>query len=582
MSTRHATICLLHVDARINVTDATHHVVVPRPVPQVPLRRLGGPRLVGGPAHLGLAGGDVSGSAQKVLGGNVGAAQPSGAPGGGVKGVPAVHDAEIVEQHALALLHLVAVHGVWVIDQALEDAGRRDPVPQINGAVVVAVAALEGGAPVHAREAVAAVVVDDAPLRTVKVAVLAVLVRDTVLRQGRHPAARLDKGPEQAARSLAVAEEGFSARAGVVHAVEDLDHGRRGEVAEVLVQAQAAARVGHVLGVGLGAHVKGPAVEGLADVGDARGDADDGGLVARDVAQKDYSEAEHVDDHVPEGGGAGLHEGGVVDLADVLGQNAGVPVLDAGPAEDGLFARCARCAGGARVPASERALHVRPGENHLVALAGEAGDVVGEGDGEAVLGCARRGYAYVGGDLGRRKVLLARGRVLAGGAGAAVAERGRLESSLRAMAVLGAATSQVDVLARPGDGHGIIVQSLFGPVDELSCALGDLVLVGPVARGRRRRRRSPRGRRHQAVLAQALSEDMFRRRQHRRGISSGIYVEEEGGDSNGIMLAAGQQAEAGRQAGRQARWARGLAKWRGRWLGRWRGRGAEALPCMYA
>lgn len=213
-----------------------------------------------------------------------------------------------------------------------------------------------------------------------------------------------------------------------------------------------------------------------------------------------------------------------------------------------------------------------------MALAGEAGDVVGEDDGEAVLGCARRGYAYVGGDLGRRKVLLARGRVLAGGAGAAVAERGRLESSLRAMAVLGAATSQVDVLARPGDGHGIIVRSLFGPVDELSCALGDLALVGPVARWRRGR--SLRGRRHQAVLAQALSEDMFRRRQHRRGIPSGICVEEEGGDSNGIMLAAGQQAEAGRQARRQARRAGAKAGTMGSRSGKvaWaRGRGGPAI-----
>lgn len=335
------------------------------------------PLLAGAPVHLGLALGDIHGPAQEVLLGDVRAAQPARPAAAGVKRRPAVHGAQVVEEHALARLHLVAVHGGGVVDQALEQPGGLDPArdvpPRVAFGVAVRVAALERRRPVHACEAAVAADVHDGPVGVVEVPVLVVLVGHPVLRQAGHLAAAAgDKGPQEAADALAVAEERLAARARVLHAVQDLDHGRRLQVAQVLVQAEVAARVGDVFGVGLGAHVKGAAVEGLADVGDARRDVHDGRLVARHVLQVDDAQAADVDDGVPEAAAA-LHELGVVYFADVLVQGGGVPVLDARAAEDAVLR------GWAGRGSLEGGAELVPGEDHLVAW--ESGDVVGEADG---------------------------------------------------------------------------------------------------------------------------------------------------------------------------------------------------------
>ncbi|KAJ6438224.1 sgs [Purpureocillium lavendulum] len=440
------------------------HLLVPARLAQLLLGQLGRP-LDGAAVRLGLASGDVRGSAEEVLGGDVGAAQPAGPPGADVEGGAAVHGAQVVEEDALAGLHLAAVDGGRVVDEALEDAGGLDPGAQVLGGAQVL--ALEGRAPVDAGEApVAAVagVVDDVARLEVVVAVLVVLVGDVVVGEGRHAGAGVDKGPQQAADALAVAEEALAAGARVVHAVQDLDHGRGVEVHEVLVQAEVAAGVGDVLGVGLGADVEGAAVKGLADAGHARRDAHDGVLVAGDVLEVDDAEAADVDDGVPEGLAA-AHVVVVVDAPHVGVERRRVPVLHARAAQDGALAREGQVPGGA---ALEGHLDRRPGEDHLV-LAAEARDVAVEDDGEALVDGAHVGDANVGGDLDRGKRLLARGRVAAARAGAAVAQGGGLEG---AAAARGAVLDEEEV-ARPGDGDGPAGRALE-VVDELRRALGDL------------------------------------------------------------------------------------------------------------
>lgn len=161
---------------RINLPDPPHDIFMPRRLPQRLLRQRRRPRPLA-TILFRHALGYVSRSRQKVLGGYVRAPEPPGAAARRVKGVAAVQHAQVVEEHALAGLHLLLVDGGRVVDEGGEDPGGLEPAADVlDGAEV---AALEGGAPEDVVEA-GVVAVDDAARGEVVEAVFAVLVGDVV------------------------------------------------------------------------------------------------------------------------------------------------------------------------------------------------------------------------------------------------------------------------------------------------------------------------------------------------------------------------------------------------------------------
>ncbi|CAH0019752.1 unnamed protein product [Clonostachys rhizophaga] len=265
--------------------------------------------------------GRIARPTDEVLGRDVRPAEPPAAAARGVERLASVQHAHVVEEDGLPGLHLGLVHGRLLVDQGLEDLRALDPAVQVPPPAAERL--LEGRAPVDAAVDLGRgrVGVEDLAGAHVPVAVLLVAVQDVGLGEV------LDGGLV-AERPHHSADAGLAAAAGVVHAVQDLDLGGRLEVEEVLVQAEVAARVGDVLRVGLGPDVKGAAVEGLADVGHAGRDLDNGALVAGHVLEEDDAQAHEILHDVPEGALA-LHVLVVVDPADFSRDDIGVPVLEA-------------------------------------------------------------------------------------------------------------------------------------------------------------------------------------------------------------------------------------------------------------
>lgn len=368
-------------------------------------------------------------AADEVLALNVRAAQPA-RTAAGVKGPPAVHDAHVVEEHALARRHLDLVHGGLVVDQAVEQPRGFQPGAHVDGRQLEAV--LERRAPVHAGEdVVGRRHVEERALLAVPVAALLVVVRDAHAAQVLDGAARILQ-PHELAGAQPVAEERLAAGARVLHAVQDLDRRRPLQVQQVLVQAEVAAGVGDVLGVGLGAHVERAAVEGLLDVGDARRDVDDGVFVARHVLEEHEAQAGQVEDGLPEGLVA-LHELAVVNLADVPLDRLVVPERPPRLRIHGVLPRVRQLL---HVLVAQGLLDRLPRDHHFVAALGEALDVVPERDPEAIFGQPDLVNLDVGWDVGRRKVLLARRGIRTLHAGAAVAQGGRVEPGPPAMLLI--------------------------------------------------------------------------------------------------------------------------------------------------
>lgn len=335
----------------------------------------------------------------QVLALNVRTPQPARAAAR-VKGPAAVHDAQVVEQDALAGLHLDLVHGRLGVDEGVEELRGLEPGAQVRRGDGEAV--LEGRAPVDAGEDALGRRAQEGALLLVPVAELLVVVRHVDVGEVGDGVAILLQ-PEQLAGAEAVAEERLAARARVLHAVQQLHRGRALQVEQVLVQPQVAARVRDVLGVGLGAHVKGAAVERRLDVGDALGDAGDGGLVVRHVLEEDEAEVRQVEQDLPERILA-LHKLMVVDPADPLLNRLRVPEGPPGLGVDGVLARIHHLL---HVAVAEGLFDRVPREDHLMPAAPrEPLNVIAERDAHAIVGEPDVLDLNDGGDVGARKVLL--------------------------------------------------------------------------------------------------------------------------------------------------------------------------------